>query len=132
MLVFVLLSQQRNIYIHQRNILVDYLTWEVKEDNYGGIILDVLSDEAIDTSIFSNKLSTSLTSWRSSGKRGVWLQLPTSQSHLIPTALNFGFVYHHARQEYLMMTVWLPTDEPSTLPSQSHHQVCFPGNCFPV
>ena len=38
---------------------------------------------------------------------------------------KFRFFYHHTRQEYLIMTVWLPTDEPSTLPSQSHHQVLF-------
>lgn len=34
-----------------------------------------------------------------------------------------GFAYHHAEADYVMLTSWLPTNSPSTLPSNASHQV---------
>lgn len=60
--------------------------------------------------------------WRTEGKRGVWLQVPITHSHLVPLAVNSGFEYHHAERQHLMLTHWLP-DTPNTLPANASHQV---------
>lgn len=41
-----------------------------------------------------------------------------------------GFDFHHAEPGYVMLTQWLPTDEPCMLPPNASHQVgfsCAPG-----
>lgn len=54
--------------------------------------------------------------------KGVWLQLPLHQAHLIPLAAQHGFVYHHAQRDHVVMTAWLASG-PNTLPSHTTHQV---------
>ena len=34
--------------------------------------------------------------------------------------VNEGFKYHHARDEYVMMYKWLPTDETVNIPPYAH------------
>ena len=34
-----------------------------------------------------------------------------------------GFRYHHAEPEYVMLTKWLPKDEPNSLPANASHRV---------
>jgi hypothetical protein len=44
--------------------------------------------------------------WAASGKKGVWLKVPRQHSHLIPAAVEPGFVFHHAeqvREMYLLL-----------------------------
>lgn len=36
-----------------------------------------------------------------------------------------GFDFHHAEPGYVMLTQWLPTDEPCMLPPNASHQVGF-------
>lgn len=76
-----------------------------------------------DTAAFAARLSASLAAWAAAGRRGVWLQLPASHAPFIPVALEQGFVFHHAEKDYVMMTRWLPADEPCTLPPNASHQV---------
>ncbi|CAG9464324.1 unnamed protein product [Pedinophyceae sp. YPF-701] len=92
-----------------------------KEDFYGGVIVD---GDALpsDAARFEAELDASLESWRATGKRGVWLKVPTQQSHLIPLAVARGFIFHHAEPSHAMLTNWLP-DTPSTLPANASHQV---------
>ena len=63
-----------------------------------------------------------MQSWKSEGIKGVWLKLPLQQAHLVHVATSWGFGYHHAEPEHLMLTTWLH-DSPSTLPANASHQV---------
>lgn len=34
-----------------------------------------------------------------------------------------GFEYHHAEKGYVMLTYWIPEEEPCMLPGNASHQV---------
>jgi hypothetical protein len=52
-------------------------------------------------------LDESLEVWRSTGVKVVWLQLPTDRADLVPLAVDRGFRYHHATDDWLQLTLVL-------------------------
>lgn len=98
-------------------------------DRYGGVIVDDdaegFPDETRATAVeeFEETLARSLDAWRAEGVRGVWLKLRTARAAYVPVATTAGFEFHHAEREYVMLTKWLPEDEPSTIPANASHQV---------
>ncbi|KXZ50193.1 hypothetical protein GPECTOR_17g830 [Gonium pectorale] len=95
---------------------------EASDDNYDGKIVSSASLPA-DPASFAARLRRSLAAWGDAGARGVWLKLGLAQSGLIPVAAEQGFEFHHAERDYVMMTRWLPTSSPCTLPANASHQV---------
>jgi len=93
-----------------------------EEDNFGGVVVDVLSLSPTDVPAFVDSLHLSLELWRSRKKKGVWLKLPTEYSLFVHPAIQEGFKYHHAESEYEMLIHWL-SDEPCTLPGNASHHV---------
>ncbi|KAJ4956142.1 hypothetical protein NE237_012925 [Protea cynaroides] len=91
------------------------------EDEYEGI---VVNSERLPSNprVFASILQSSLSYWKQEGKKGVWLKLPLEQSELVPIAVKLGFRYHHAEEEYVMLTYWIPGG-PSLLPANASHQV---------
>lgn len=62
--------------------------------------------------------------WRQEGIRGIWLKLSKENSHLIDIAVKEeGFEYHHSKKDHLVLTKWLPKDEPDKLPGYATHYV---------
>jgi 8-oxo-dGTP pyrophosphatase MutT (NUDIX family) len=57
-----------------------------------------------DPSEFRTALRRSLDLWSSEGIRVVWLEVPISKAALVPVAVEAGFSYHHAGEQYLMLT----------------------------
>ena len=56
--------------------------------------------------------------------RGVWLKLTSELSHLIDIAIKKGkFRFHHAKDDYVMLTRWMKDSEPSKLPLYASHYV---------
>jgi ADP-ribose pyrophosphatase YjhB (NUDIX family) len=95
------------------------LAW--REDKFDGVIIeppDISEPEA-----FRSALGEAIDVWRSMEKRGVWLKLHKTQSALIPIAVAQGMDFHHTKGEDLMLTLWLPESQPSTLPFPPFHQV---------
>ncbi|XP_010686693.1 nudix hydrolase 2 [Beta vulgaris subsp. vulgaris] len=92
-----------------------------REDEHGGLIVDI--QEPMNSYHFASSLRSSLSYWRQLGKRGVWIKLPIQHYNLIEAAVKEGFNYHHAEARYLMLTKWLPLDEPSALPANASHRV---------
>mmetsp|Transcript_6396 Transcript_6396/g.12059 ORF Transcript_6396/g.12059 Transcript_6396/m.12059 type:complete len:445 (+) Transcript_6396:149-1483(+) len=100
-------------------------------DTYGGVTMDVnkLFDiengsKLLDRSeAFEETLENSLLLWKRQGKRGVWLHIPTSCSHIVPICAKFGFEFQYAKNGLLVMTKWLPEDSGSRLPHGPTHQV---------
>ena len=96
-------------------------TLEHTVDGYGGVT--ILGDALPDTKEeFLSQIKHSLDSWKIDGRRGVWLKIPASKLEYAVSAMELGFVMHHAEKEYLMLTNWL-TDEENKLPNNASHQV---------
>ena len=94
-----------------------------KSDPYKGVSVSAKEiDECLSTDYFVEKMRYSLGAWREGGRRGVWLQIPSSRPELIPAAQALGFSFHHAEPEYLMMCTWLGNDE-SMLPANASHSI---------
>ena len=96
-----------------------------KHDVYGGVVVHGPAFEEFEPDsgckAFSQQLVASLTAWREQNKRGIWLEVPLRRAHLVPVALDNGFRVHHASDAYIMLTLWLPEDEASTLPEYASH-----------
>lgn len=102
--------------VKERSLLDAY------DDEYGGVIVDH-GKLPSNPYAFASMLRASLSDWRRKGKKGVWLKLPVEQSELVPIAIKEGFEYHHAEKGYVMLTYWIPEEEPSMLPANASHQV---------
>ncbi|KAK1272784.1 Nudix hydrolase 8 [Acorus gramineus] len=91
------------------------------DDEYEGVVVDPerLPSNAIS---FASSIRLSLSYWKSKGRKGVWLKLPLDRSELVPIAVKEGFKYHHAEEEYVMMTYWIPNG-PCLLPANASHSV---------
>jgi hypothetical protein len=67
--------------------------------------------------LFERQLEQSLVAWRQAKRRGIWLSIPHDRTELIPIAQKAGFVLHHARSDYVMLTHWLDENDPNQLPT---------------
>jgi ADP-ribose pyrophosphatase YjhB (NUDIX family) len=85
-------------------------------DNYNGTTLTAQHYGKIDADTFRVRLKVSLKKWEEEGRRGTWLKIPISMSHLVPVAVELGYVYHHAKPTHLMLTKWLHKEEHNNLP----------------
>lgn len=97
-------------------------TLAASEDAYGGLVVDQARLPR-DSDVFASALRRSMAVWRASGRRGVWLPLPTSHVRLVAPAVEQGFRFHHAEETHVMLSAWLPRDEPNALPPNASHQV---------
>lgn len=93
----------------------------VQEDRYGGVEVEALEGQGC-VARFSNKLRESLVSWNASGKKGVWLKVPLSSAVFVGEAAAQGFVFHHAKTDYVLLTKWLP-EGPNPLPKYGFTQI---------
>jgi len=91
------------------------------EDRYGGVEVEVLERQS-SVARFTNKLRASLASWSASGKKGIWLKVPLSSAVFVGEAVAQGFVFHHAKTDYVLLTKWLPED-PNPLPKYGFTQI---------
>ncbi|KAL0333822.1 UNVERIFIED_CONTAM: Nudix hydrolase 8 [Sesamum angustifolium] len=94
-------------------------------DEYNGVVIEPTSLPST-ANAFSSALRASLSSWRSQGKKGIWLKLLEEQADLAPIAIQEGFAYHHAEPGYVMLTYWIP-GEPCLLPPGPSHQIGVAG-----
>ncbi|KAJ0447347.1 putative hydrolase [Helianthus annuus] len=91
------------------------------DDEYGGVVVNP-EKLPFETKVFASILRSSVSVWRTEGKKGIWLKLPVEKCDLVPIAVREGFQYHHAETGYVMMTYWIP-NEPCMLPANASHQV---------
>jgi 8-oxo-dGTP pyrophosphatase MutT (NUDIX family) len=89
-------------------------------NRFQGVLIDPqalppVSDE------FREVLARSLRAWTDDGLEVVWLEIPIGKSDLIPVAVEAGFVFHHSRQDYLMLTYRL--EEGAFVPPYASHYV---------
>src|SRR5438477_3381047 len=89
-------------------------------DQFGGVIVN--PDELPpDPAEFASALDSSLTTWRTDGKRLVWLGVPLARAALIAVAANSGFFFHHSNEDDLMMVCRLVED--AFVPTHATHYI---------
>src|SRR6516165_8701961 len=71
---------------------------------------------------FQEKLKTAVLIWQQKGANGVWLTIPIELSALIPQAVNEGFIFHHAKEDKLVLTKWI-SDKENYLPAYATRSV---------
>ena len=113
--------------------LLPFPETSLRHDTYNGVTLDVTSllssseqhaSVAADATAFGIALGGALEIWTETGRRGIWLKIPTSHSHLIAPACSVhGFDFQHAEPGYCILTRWLPKEGASRLPNGPTHQV---------
>ena len=93
---------------------------EAKPNPFHGVVTDPdrLPD---DPQQFKAVLQESLEVWRSEGVLVVWLEVPIAQARLVPVAVEAGFSYHHAGEEYLLLTMRLV--EGAHIPPYASHYI---------
>jgi hypothetical protein len=94
----------------------------------GVTITETFHAETISPKEFEHRLKFSMDCWKNDERRGIWLRLPISSSHLIPIAVSQGFWFHHCGSEYLLLCNWIPGGkEASRLPPASSHYIGVAG-----
>ena len=73
---------------------------------FGGVVTNPDSLPG-DPQEFRRQLEHSMDAWRSEGVLVVWLEIPIGKSALVPEAVAAGFSYHHAGEDYLLLTCQL-------------------------
>ncbi len=79
---------------------------EAHPNPFGGIVVNhhALTSEPDE---FKTKLYHSIDEWKEHRYKVAWLEVPISKAALVPVAVEAGFTYHHASEEYLMLTMQL-------------------------
>ena len=79
---------------------------DAKRNPFGGMVAvpESLPDDPRE---FRLRLGDSLAAWRSNGILAVWLEIPIGKASLVPVAVEAGFAYHHAGDDYLLLTCQL-------------------------
>jgi len=103
---------------------------DFKIDNFRAATLDANSAPANNDEQFDIILHNTLNHLREVKARGVWLKLTLDQSTYIPIAVKYGFEFHHAIDDYMLLTQWLPENEVSKLPHYATHFVGVGGVVF--
>ena len=70
---------------------------------FGGVIINhhALPE---DPESFRREIYHSVEAWREELYKVAWLEIPTHRAALVPIAVEAGFVYHHAAENYVMLT----------------------------
>ncbi|CAH4029450.1 unnamed protein product [Pieris brassicae] len=89
------------------------------DDRYKGLTVDS-NDIMGNKQDFILNLQESLKIWSNNGKRCIWFKIRINHSDFVPVLAQKGFNFHHARDDFVMMYKWLPTDSKPNLPPPCH------------
>ena len=93
---------------------------ESANNPFGGVVTKADSLTG-DPAAFRGQLDNSLESWRSQGVLVVWLEISIAKAALVPIAVEAGFSYHHAGEDYLLLTCALR--QGSHIPPYASHYI---------
>ena len=89
-------------------------------NRWGGVVVDPTALPS-DADVFARAIEISLGSWKAEGYKVAWLEIPIGRSGLIPVAVDAGFVFHHTKTDYLMLTCQIETD--AFVPPYASHYI---------
>eukprot|EP00127_Corallochytrium_limacisporum_P000054 Clim_evm33s2 gene=Clim_evmTU33s2 len=98
------------------------------KDRYNGFTIDLtdqrnrlITSSEPTTEEFGTILAQDIEACRKHGIRGLWIKVPLSLGYLFSVLHEYGFSFHHAKKDFAMLNLWLPTDKPNTLPEYATH-----------
>ena len=80
-------------------------------------------DDNRNIAVFQLRLHATITTAKSLGKSAIWMTIPLSHGHLLPSASELGLTYHHATGREATLCMWLKDDIESLIPEYATHQV---------
>ena len=80
-------------------------------------------EDSLVRSNFSSTLDEKVKLFQSENRNAVWLKLSGDAGSLVSIARQHCFSYHHCKDDYIMLTRWLPADVPNKIPAYGTHQV---------
>ncbi|CAH2236817.1 jg8570 [Pararge aegeria aegeria] len=99
-----------------------YLSFQIfmeEKDRFNGITVDTASLKH-SKEMFTKTLKESLEKWSSEGRRCIWFKVHIEDSNYVPLLAKKGFNFHHARDDFVMMYKWLPSELKPNLPPPCH------------
>ena len=102
------------------DVKINSAIFEAKKNLFGGCIVES-SALLKEPEIFAANLEYSLKTWKEEGIKVVWLTIPKDMAEFIPLCVASGFVFHHATENSLQMTLALIPD--STVPPYATHYI---------
>ncbi|XP_031621146.1 nudix hydrolase 2 [Contarinia nasturtii] len=90
-------------------------------DRYNGITIDTENETVVEG--FSEKLKHSLEHWQQRSMGTIWFKVKTSHAQIVPTLVENGFDFHHAKEGFVMMYKWLPVNLSANIPVYAHTMV---------
>jgi len=67
-------------------------------------------------------LNESIKQWTEAAKyRGIWFRMEINDNWWLPVLLGEGFEVHHTKADYIILTKWLVSGRPSTMPIRGHY-----------
>ena len=76
---------------------------EFKPNPFNGAVID-RAGLPNDPEDFDARLVVSMNRWAEDGFLTIWLDIPKTQSALIPKAIDRGFEFHHTGDDYILLT----------------------------
>ncbi|XP_014487839.1 PREDICTED: nucleoside diphosphate-linked moiety X motif 6 [Dinoponera quadriceps] len=112
-------SLQYSAHIRQLDVTMAKQIFQGQSDYYNGITIDS-AEEVCDNKIFTQRLKDSLEQWIKNKKRTIWFRVHIPHTEWIPILTKQGFVFHHAKEKYVVLYRWLPVDEECNVPKYAH------------
>ncbi|XP_044272523.1 nudix hydrolase 2 isoform X2 [Tribolium madens] len=91
-------------------------------DRFKGVTVNS-ETENCDFPSLAAKIDNSLKKWRENGYRGVWFKVYLDQSDWVPILAKKGFRFHQAKDDFVMMYLWLPVNELCNIPPYAHTMI---------
>ncbi|XP_075155983.1 uncharacterized protein LOC142229316 isoform X2 [Haematobia irritans] len=88
-------------------------------DRFNGVTVDSSKEFDMEEN-FPEKLEKSLEYWKDQKHRAIWFTVKTEHSTWVPHLTKVGFEFHHAKQGYVVLYRWLPSDEYENIPVYAH------------
>ena len=93
---------------------------EGSPNQFGGFVVNP-GALPVDAGRFRRRLADAMDDWADAGYKVAWLEVPLASAGLVPAAAEAGFRYHHADEDYVMMT--LQIEEGSYIPPHATHYI---------
>ena len=93
---------------------------EGSPNQFGGFVVNpgALPEDA---GRFRRRLADAMDDWEDVGYKVAWLEVPLASAGLVPVAAETGFRYHHADEDYVMMT--LQIEDGAYIPPHATHYI---------
>ena len=94
------------------------LIWSVNP--FGGAVID---PDSVSSTVaeFASEIVKAIPKWREENIKVAWLEIPKDSFSVIAKASEEGFVFHHANEDYAMMT--LQVEQNSFVPPYATHYI---------